>query len=132
MPRGETHPGIKAINKIIALVILFQSCGLLVHPAAAMVNFLMVTVVACCSPAGAPRKALRTCTSAGRLFIRLVGWEHSSRHGGPEVVIKGCYWAVRYQSRWLRVTWTLIWFCHCVRSSGAEMTLHRLGGGLEG
>lgn len=65
MPRGGTHPGIKAINKIIALVILFQSSGLLVHPVAAMVNFLTVTGVACCSPSGAPRKARRTCTSAG-------------------------------------------------------------------
>lgn len=40
---GPTHLSIKAINKIIVLVILFQGSGLLAHPAAAAkVNFAVV------------------------------------------------------------------------------------------
>lgn len=42
---GRTHPCIKAINKIIGLVILFQTSRLLAHPAAVKDNFLAVTGV---------------------------------------------------------------------------------------
>lgn len=43
--RGRTHLCIKAINKIIGLVILFQTSRLLAHPAAVKDSFLAVTGV---------------------------------------------------------------------------------------
>lgn len=43
--RGRTDLCIKAINKIIGLVILFQTSGLVAHPAAIKDNFLTVTGV---------------------------------------------------------------------------------------
>lgn len=83
MLTGGTHLCIKAINKIIVLVILFQSSGLLAHPAAAKVNFLFVTGGDRHAPSGGPWTALRTHTSAPQQLPQ-----------APDVAIKGCYWAV--------------------------------------
>lgn len=61
-----THLYIKAINKIIGLVILFQTSRLLAHPAAVKDHFLTVTGDDCCIPSSGPEGALWVCATDQR------------------------------------------------------------------
>lgn len=81
---GGTHPCIKAINKIIVLVTLFQSSGLLAHPAAAKVSFLVVT--------GGDGRAPSGGLSGPTHQVRQPRTQQLPQ--APDVAIKGCYWAV--------------------------------------
>lgn len=85
MLTGGSHLCIKAINKIIMLVILFQSSGLLTHPSSAKVNFLVVT--------GGDGRA-----PSGRKLSGLAHQVHQPRTQqlpqAHDVAIKGCYWVV--------------------------------------
>lgn len=80
LPTAGTHLCIKAINKMIVLVILFQSSGLLAHPAAATVHFVVVTGGDGCVPSG---PAHQLCQPRTQRLPR-----------APDVAIKGRCWAV--------------------------------------